>query len=513
MSRPSPPNLDPGFGAPQTVGRFSPRKPWPAPFVLAAVLALLTATPPLAEIEHVPMLVAAALLTLVLLAVGRASNRAEAPPWTRAVAPLGYFAVVVLLRGAAGGAVSGFGPLVLLPVVWLALYGTRRELVVAVGLVAATFTLPVLLGGGSAYPVSEWRRALMWVMVAPLVGFAIQRLVHEVEARASESAERAAALARSEARLEGAFAEASVGMAYIALDGGFQRVNDALCGLLGRPRHELLELALTDVSHPEDRAVLREESARLARGEVRSHAAEHRCPRPDGAVACALLTLTVVSEPDGTPVHLMAQFQDVTERKHFEAQLRHLADHDPLTGLVNRRRFEEDLQHAIVTAGRYPHPAALLVVDLDEFKQVNDSFGHAAGDEVLARVAGLMKGRLRDSDVLGRIGGDEFAVILPRAELSDAWVVAKDLIDAVGSEAVAGARGRRLRATASIGIRAFGPGTGAASAELLAQADAAMYAAKGCGRDRVAVAGEPSTGEPPPDPDTDVGPVQLVTPR
>ncbi len=373
----------------------------------------------------------------------------------------------------------------------------------------------MFLGGGSAYPVSEWRRALMWVMVAPLVGFAIQRLVHEVEARASESDERAAALARSEARLEGAFAEASVGMAYIALDGGFQRVNDALCGLLGRPRDELLELALTDVSHPEDRAVLRDESTRLARGEVRSHTAEHRYPRPDGTVACALLTLTMVSEPDGTPVHLMAQFQDLTERKQFEIQLRHLADHDPLTGLVNRRRFEEELQRAVAVAARYEHPAALLVVDLDKFKRVNDSFGHAAGDELLARVAAVMGRRLRDSDVLGRIGGDEFAVILPRAELSQAWVVAKGLVRAVGAEAVVGADGSRLRATASIGIRAFGPGTGAAPAELLAQADAAMYRAKGSGRDQVVVAAEPSAGGTPMSAsvnDACAGPAQLVTP-
>ena len=182
---------------------------------------------------------------------------------------------------------------------------------------------------------------------------------------------------------------------------------------------------------------------------------------------------------------------------------------------MNRRRFEEMLAHAVATATRYGHPAAVLVIDLDGFKHVNDSLGHAAGDELLARVAGAMAARLRDSDVVGRIGGDEFAVVLPRAGVDQARIVAIDLIHAVGSEGVAGTDGRRLRATASIGIRAFGPGDTARPADLLAQADAAMYEAKGSGRNQVVVAGASSTGGPssPGRGGVGAGPVQLAAPR
>ena len=115
----------------------------------------------------------------------------------------------------------------------------------------------------------------------------------------------------------------------------------------------------------------------------------------------------------GETSYLVLQVVDVSDRKRFEGQLRRLADHDALTGLYNRRRFSEELEWIVGYAQRYGHPAALLALDVDHFSYINDSYGHATGDELLGTVAALLRSRLRDTDIVGRLGGDEFGVILP----------------------------------------------------------------------------------------------------
>src|SRR5687767_960873 len=175
--------------------------------------------------------------------------------------------------------------------------------------------------------------------------------------------------------------------------------------------------------------------------------------------------------------------QDVSVRKRFEGQLRYLADHDSLTGLFNRRRFVQELEREIASARRYQTGGALLVLDLDNFKYMNDSAGHAVGDELIRGVARALREKLRETDYLARLGGDEFAVLLPHATEAEAVTVAENLLEVVSADVtLVPDRGPR-RTSASIGVAVFGDLAHRASAEqLLIEADVAMYEAKEAGR-------------------------------
>jgi len=185
----------------------------------------------------------------------------------------------------------------------------------------------------------------------------------------------------------------------------------------------------------------------------------------------------------GESVGRVWSFRDITERRRFESELQHLADHDALTGLFNRRRFEQELDREVALANRYGDVGAALVLDLDNFKYVNDTMGHAAGDQLILDVAGALRKRLRDTDTMARLGGDEFAVILPRTDTADAHRVASDLLHAV-RELDSFAGGRTISVTTSIGVAVFGEEQ-VTGQEVLATADIAMYEAKNSGRDRV----------------------------
>ncbi len=185
--------------------------------------------------------------------------------------------------------------------------------------------------------------------------------------------------------------------------------------------------------------------------------------------------------------------RDITARRAIERELQFLADHDPLTGLFNRRRLVDELERHAAHDLRYPHRGgALLIGDLDNFKQINDTLGHRAGDELITALAGVLRGRLRDTDVLARLGGDEFAVLLPHATLEQAADVAESLRAAIHDFEMT-VDGRRLRTTTCIGVAPLDPELSATDA--LAGADVAMYDAKRQGRDRVSLAGGGAGGE------------------
>jgi diguanylate cyclase (GGDEF)-like protein len=178
-------------------------------------------------------------------------------------------------------------------------------------------------------------------------------------------------------------------------------------------------------------------------------------------------------------------FRDVSDRKRFEEQLIHLANEDPLTGLLNRRRFHEDLVQRLAASRRYGVAGALLFIDLDQFKDVNDSLGHRAGDELLVEVAELLKAALRDTDVVARLGGDEFGVLLPHTDAGEAMSLASRILNAVRSRTFVGG-GQHLATSASIGVALY-PVHSTDADELLAFADLAMYDAKSAGRGRIEV--------------------------
>jgi diguanylate cyclase (GGDEF)-like protein/PAS domain S-box-containing protein len=274
-----------------------------------------------------------------------------------------------------------------------------------------------------------------------------------------------------------AFETAGTGMALSALDGRLVRVNAALCQIAARSEGELVGRTLLDISHPEDRRARERSRGGAVEGDVGDP--HERCwLRRDGSTVWVEVQASTLCDGVGRPQYLLWQVGDITARRENEERLRHMAEHDPLTGVFNRRRFEQELDRQISHARRYGMPAALLMIDVDGLKTINDSGGHKAGDAVLVEIGRVLTGRLRQSDVVARIGGDEFAVLLPHANPGDAATV--------GAALAAGVRGDvRTPAgpvTISVGVGELRPGLRSAD-EALSMADAAMYRSKVRGGD------------------------------
>jgi diguanylate cyclase (GGDEF)-like protein/PAS domain S-box-containing protein len=187
-----------------------------------------------------------------------------------------------------------------------------------------------------------------------------------------------------------------------------------------------------------------------------------------------------VSDDQQRPLGHIWVFEDVTEERHTSQQLVYLAERDSLTGLYNRRRFEDELTHSLCTTRRRDSHGAVLFFDLDEFKYINDTFGHRAGDTMLVRVAQEVGSMIRQGECFSRVGGDEFAVLMPEASQSDAQRLAQRIVRAVSQIAVK-FDSRPLHLTTSIGISLY-PHHGTDQEELIARADAAMYQAKAAGK-------------------------------
>ena len=207
--------------------------------------------------------------------------------------------------------------------------------------------------------------------------------------------------------------------------------------------------------------------------------------RKDGTPVTVSMTVSPVREASSRIVSAAIIARDITELKRDQERLRHLSDRDQLTGLYNRRRFDQELKRELARAGRSQSRSALLSVDIDNFKAINDSAGHAAGDAVLSELAGIVTSRFGSGDVVARLGGDEFGILMSAVEPGEARAAANDLLSAIRSNPVMYGD-KPFRVTASIGAIAFESDDAIAS-DLLVNADLAMYAAKTSGRDRVVV--------------------------
>ena len=266
--------------------------------------------------------------------------------------------------------------------------------------------------------------------------------------------------------------------------GRLVRWNRACETLLGYTAAELEgPNAVLDLVPAEERAIVEERMEELLRGESPVRTELHWRTR-DGDLRLIEWSTTALTGPDGEVIYLVGTGIDATdarqlehERAAAETRLRHMADHDALTGLFNRRRFEEELDRHIAHGRRYGMNGALLLLDLDGFKRVNDQFGHRAGDRALTAVAVVLSRRLRESDIVGRFGGDEFAVLMPVGGVAEATELAELLVAAIRADVTTPAG----PLSASVGIALFGDLS--TPDEVLSRADDAMYAEKrGSGR-------------------------------
>jgi diguanylate cyclase (GGDEF)-like protein/PAS domain S-box-containing protein len=281
------------------------------------------------------------------------------------------------------------------------------------------------------------------------------------------------ALRETEELFRFTFGSSPVAMALVDADGRIVEANRALCELTGHGVEVLLTMRLQSILHPDN-------VGDGARGGVAS--VDQRFIRADGSVGWASVRYARIGGPDdGDPGLTIVQFVDTTERREFEDQLAHLANHDSLTGIFNRRSLDAALENHIAHCRRYGPVGAVLIIDLDHFKRINDTYGHNVGDQVIVTTAHLLRQGLRESDLVARLGGDEFVVLLPAGDAAAARVVAQSLVDAIRVSST-GIGGGQIALSASIGIAVF-DNVDRSPDEMLVNADLAMYDAKELGRD------------------------------
>lgn len=489
-----------------------------APFAAMGMLALATVALPPAPTSWLLVGVAAALTVTIALS-GLVLPWSRLPRWTHLLPAIAYFAVIGLLREAQGGSTSGYAMLAILPIVWIALTLGRREVALAIAAGVGLFLVPLTSIGADVYTPAEWRGALIWIGVALIVGFFIESLVQKGRVETAEAEQRAAELEESEGAMA-AIADV-VREAATSTD-----IRDVVC----RATLDVAGAAVSTIVEPEDGEWLvvtgsaglngdpvRVRIGRDPSGSEIAFVTGQRLLVPDVQAERALARRLVADSPDlvsalyepivrdGRTIGVLAvgwtervdelesrraravqvlalEAGAALERAELVARLERMSVTDELTGLPNRRSWDETLDAAIAAASRTSSRLSVALVDLDHFKAYNDSHGHQAGDRLLKAAAASWRSVLRGSDTITRYGGDEFAVVLPDCSLEEARNVLE-----------------RLRTmtpeveTCSVGVAEWDGDESGAS--VLERADIALYHAKHSGRDMLVAAEPPLDGE------------------
>lgn len=272
------------------------------------------------------------------------------------------------------------------------------------------------------------------------------------------------------------FEDAPFGIAVVSVGGAVVEANSVWAATVKRSRAALRGVDLASLALPGHGEQIRAALERMIGDSVAPDSLEIVIPLPDGDDVHCQLALSLARGAGDAPINVIAQLQDISERKHSEQQLRYQADHDPLTDLLNRRAFERELT-ARLHGARSSDQGAMLVVDLDGLKEVNDQFGHPAGDETLRGLATSLSNTVREEDPIGRVGGDEFAVLAGTDDLGALGALA----DRIQAEVRSHSRVQGIPVSASIGIAHLVPAI--SDRELWRRADGALYAAKAAGGD------------------------------
>jgi diguanylate cyclase (GGDEF)-like protein/PAS domain S-box-containing protein len=271
-------------------------------------------------------------------------------------------------------------------------------------------------------------------------------------------------------------------------------MNDRWRSIMGYGLEDLGDdvAAWHELVHPEDRPAREAAWDAHMAGQVPRYESEFRMRHKAGHwVWLQARGLVIDRSADGRPVRLVGTRQDITRAKQLEQLLRQLAHTDELTGIHNRRSFLDRAADELASAHRHGHAVSLLMIDLDHFKAINDQHGHAGGDEVLRSFVRTARTVMRQSDVFGRVGGEEFAALLPHTGLDGARSIAERLLQQTRQNPAAWAAATAVSYSVSVGVATLGPSAQAADEleALMAAADHALYRAKAHGRDRLEVAG------------------------
>ncbi|MGV8967660.1 MAG: GGDEF domain-containing protein [Cellulomonas sp.] len=474
-----------------------------APFAAVGFIAVTVELVTGSSSSNLPVIAAAGVMMIVLLVSALGLPWHRLPAWSEVSVPIGFFVVVALLRHARGGASSGYPPLVMLPLVWLAIYGTRAQLAAAVAALAATFVVPMVVFGAPMYPPTSWGIAVVSVIVGALAGPAIQHQVEQARQRATDIAALGAITraltAGSDPRRELCAAAAHVAGAHFAVL--FEPDDDGvLAATAGTPGLDLDELRVDPRTETSATAQVWRSGERLYLADSRTDArASKRLTDLTGVIALliapvtregrrtAVLTLGFnYSRPrlPGTVLELVelvaAEIAAAIDRADLVAVLAAQARTDPLTGAANRRSWDESMDRELARAERTGEPLTVALIDMDHFKAYNDTFGHNAGDALLGDLVTALRDELRAGDVVARWGGEEFALALPACDMVQAQQLAGRLLSLIP-------HGQ----TASIGLTQAGFGDTPRS--VVGRADRALYAAKDGGRNRVGVLPAPMT--------------------
>lgn len=368
------------------------------------------------------------------------------------------------------------------PVQWIAGAGGTGAMYLGSALVAGLVYLVALQYGHVVLGTSIAAVfGLVWMLRTSIARQEAER--QEQEARISD-AQREALL--NQQRFTAAFTHAAIGMAVVRPDGQLLQVNAALCALLGADPAELLQRRFVDLLREEDAAPFGQRIDELLAQSTTSFSMEIRLHHREGDEVWTSLHGAHYDDPTGGAQCLIFQIQDITSRRVAEQRLNHIAYHDVLTDLANRHCFQERLALAVErTRTDARERFAVVFMDLDRFKMVNDSFGHHAGNELLCTTAQRLRDSVRPGDLVARLGGDEFAVLLEDLRDTATGIsLAQRLLDALSQPVTI--CGTEILPAASVGITFSDLGYRSVD-ELLRDADLAMYEAKAAGRGRVAV--------------------------
>jgi diguanylate cyclase (GGDEF)-like protein/PAS domain S-box-containing protein len=302
----------------------------------------------------------------------------------------------------------------------------------------------------------------------------------------SEQMAYRAALSESEAKYRSVFDQAAVGIARVSTTGEWLEVNQKLCDVLGYSVDELISQTFQSITYPEDLdsdlSLLKETLA----GQRSSYTMEKRYYHKLGHVVWTNLTVSLLRNAEGEPEFFVSIVEDISERKKIEAELAFVASHDELTRLGNRHMIQERFKQEVGRAERYGQPLSVFMIDIDHFKRVNDKHGHQTGDEVLQALARSLERCVRSVDFVGRLGGEEFLVLLPQQDHDTALISAERIRQTIEEHPIH-TKNYTLNITVSLGVATL-PDHGNTPDDLIRQADRAMYRAKREGRNRVASA-------------------------